>query len=259
MSVPGNGYRLSELRRLIDENAIVTYFQPVIHLQTGMVIGHEALNRGPEGSCFDRADALFSFAESAGLLCDLEKVCQLNSLKRARERTLEGKLFVNCSLHGLLRPKLGVGQLSQIVTCLGLRQENVVIEIAAHVPDETWLAVKVRLAMFRRHGFMISIDHAGAGYDSLMAMAEIEPDFVKIDVWRIRARYQRQGMDRLLEPLVRLCRRTHAAVIAEGIEDRDELETLAEMGLELGQGFYFGKPAKAFQPEYLVSWQTAAE
>src|SRR6185295_16220811 len=96
-------------------------------------------------------------------------------------------------------------------------------------------------------GFQIAIDDVGTGYNSLLAIAELRPDFVKIDHGLVR-NIDTNGTHRaLLEAIVQYTRHIGTAALAEGIETREELATIIQMGIPYGQGYLMGRPADDFR------------
>ena len=98
------------------------------------------------------------------------------------------------------------------------------------------------LRELKRDGFGIAVDDMGAGYASLQALVEIEPDFMKFDVSMVRHIDRSLIKRSLLETLVDLARRIGAEVVAEGIEGEAELATLTDLGVRLGQGRHLAPP-----------------
>ena len=102
---------------------------------------------------------------------------------------------------------------------------------------------RANVAALRGIGFAIAIDDMGAGYSSLQAVAEVEPDYLKFDISLVRDIHLSPIKRNLLEMLVALAGKIHARVIAEGVESAPEFEALRGMGVHFAQGFYFAEPA----------------
>ena len=234
------------LQRIISNNAIITYFQPIVYLQGLDILGYEALSRGPEDSGFEGTELLFTFAESTNMLLDLERLCRRNALRAAQSHQLDRSLFLNSSAKAMQDTHLTPAQLSEFVAELGLRQERIVLEITERVAIQEWESFKRVLRDFRKHGFKIAIDDMGAGYSSLQAIAELEPDFLKFDISLVRNIHENLIKIGLLETLVSLSNKINAKVIAEGIEEKDEYQALRNLGVDLGQGYFFAVPSPDF-------------
>ncbi len=231
------------LQRIISQNSILILFQPIVFLEDLNVLGYEALSRGPEDSGFEGTELLFSFAESTNMLLELERLCRKNALRAAQSLNIDRKLFLNSSAKALQDKDFTADQLAEYVSELGLSKEGIVLEITERVAIQEWDSFKKVLRQFRNHGFKIAIDDMGAGYSSLQAIAELEPDYLKFDISLVRNIHENLIKKGLLETLVSLSTKIKASVIAEGVEDREEFHTLRSLGVQLGQGYYFASPA----------------
>lgn len=236
------------LQKIISQNSILIFFQPIVYLENLEVLGYEALSRGPEDSGFEGTELLFAFAESTNMLLELERLCRRNALRAAQSMNISHKLFLNSSARALQDKEFTPDQLSEYVAELGLQQNEIVLEITERVAIQEWESFKKVLKQFRNHGFQIAIDDMGAGYSSLQAIAELEPDYLKFDISLVRNIHENLIKKGLLETLVSLSSKIHASVIAEGIEDREEYQALRSLGVQLGQGYYFASPSIQLPP-----------
>jgi EAL domain-containing protein (putative c-di-GMP-specific phosphodiesterase class I)/GGDEF domain-containing protein len=229
--------RREELVQLISEKRVRSVFHPIVRLSDRGVIGHEALTR-PIGACnFQSVEELFSFAESTDLLTDFERVCRATAIRSAARLDNRGLLFLNASARALLDPEWA-GPVEALLLQSGMRPRDVVIEITerlAVVRHETFSVLR----SFKDRGFQIAVDDMGAGYASLHALAQIEPDFLKFDVSLVRDIHKSSIKQSLLQSLRVLAEKIEARVIAEGVERAEERDTLVSLGIELGQGFLF--------------------
>lgn len=231
------------LQKIISQGSIVTFFQPIVSLQDMDILGYEALTRGPEDSGFDDPEVLFSYAENTNLILELERLCRRNALKSAQALHLDRKLFLNSSARAVLDSDFTPDHIAEFVAELGLDKRNVVLEITERIAIQEWDTFKKVLRQFRNHGFKIAVDDIGAGYSSLQAIAELEPDFLKFDVSLVRNINESLIKRGLLETLVALSHKIRAQLIAEGVETKLEFQTLRSLGVTLGQGYYFASPA----------------
>src|SRR5262245_37167418 len=236
------------LQRIISNNAIITFFQPIVYLQDLDILGYEALSRGPEDSGFEGTELLFTFAESTNMLLDLERLCRKNALRAAQNLSIDRCLFLNSSAKAMMDADFTPKHLSEYVTELGLKSENIVLEITERVAIQEWDVFKKTLRQFRNNGFKVAIDDMGAGYSSLQAIAELEPDFLKFDISLVRNIHENLIKMGLLETLVSLSSKINARVIAEGIEYKEEYKTLRSLGVHLGQGYFFATPSTNLAP-----------
>jgi EAL domain-containing protein (putative c-di-GMP-specific phosphodiesterase class I) len=117
----------------------------------------------------------------------------------------------------------------------------VVVEITERVAIVRHDEFQNALRTFKERGYRVAVDDMGAGYASLQTLASVEPDFLKFDVSLVRDIDRSRIKRSLLESLRQLADKIRARVIAEGVERPEERDTLKELGIELGQGFYFNR------------------
>jgi len=237
--VPDVRTERDELSKMIFQGGVRTAFHPIIRLRDREVIGHEALTRPLAGGSFDSVEELFAFAESSELMMEFERMCRRTAIRAAREVPDLGLLFLNASAGAVEDPEWSAGTVEQDLTGSGLKPSDVVVEITERVAIVRHDEFQSALKTFKERGYRVAVDDMGAGYASLQSLAAIEPDFLKFDVSLVRD-IDRSSIKRsLLESLRHLAEKIHARVIAEGVERPEEMQTLLELGIELGQGYLF--------------------
>lgn len=242
-----HGLRLTELRRILAARDVVIRYQPIVRLADRGVHGYEALSSGPPGDVFENPEMLFSFAEETDHIVELERLCRIQAVRGARVNGGE-KLFINCSAHGFVDPELASPQLLDEVARVGLDPRSIVFEVTERVAIREWKEFRAILGKLRDQGFAVAIDDMGAGYSSLQAVAEIEPDYLKFDISLVRDIHLSPIKRNLLETLVVLAGKIHARVIAEGVESEEEYRALRAMEVTFAQGFYFAPPGALAEP-----------
>jgi EAL domain-containing protein (putative c-di-GMP-specific phosphodiesterase class I)/GGDEF domain-containing protein len=242
------GMRLGELRRILAARDVLIRYQPIVRLDDGLIHGFEALSSGPPGDIFENPEMLFAFAEETEQIVELERLCRLQAIRGAVRLATPQKLFLNCSAHGFVDPELVSAKIVEEVQKAGRDPRDVVFEVTERVAITEWKEFRSILAALRRIGFSIAIDDMGAGYSSLQAVAEVEPDYLKFDISLVRDIHLSPIKRNLLEMLVTLADKIHARVIAEGVESEPEFHALRAMGVPFAQGFYFAAPAVLSQP-----------
>jgi EAL domain-containing protein (putative c-di-GMP-specific phosphodiesterase class I) len=238
-----HGLRLNELRRILAARDVQIRYQPIVRLGDGEIHGFEALSSGPAGDIFEKPEMLFSFAEETEQIVELERLCRLQAIRGAAVLHAPQKLFLNCSAHGFVDPELLSTTILEEVEKAGRAPSDIVFEVTERVAITEWKEFRAILASLRRMGFSIAIDDMGAGYSSLQAVAEVEPDYLKFDISLVRDIHLSPIKRNLLETLVVLAEKIHARVIAEGVESSEEFHALRAMGVTFAQGFYFAVPA----------------
>lgn len=235
--------RAQGLNALIEAQQVVTLYQPILNLEDLSVLGHEVFTRGTAGGPFEDPEQLFALALRAGRIVDFERLCRNRALDSARRHLRGGsKLFLNTAANALGDPDVAGPGFVRRVDDHGLLHDNVVLEIAERVTFDQRQRPRDVLKELKRQGFRIAIDDMGAGYSSLQAIVELEPDYLKFDIALVRNIDRSLIKRSLLETLVELSQKIGAQVIAEGIEAESELATLRELGVRLGQGRLLAPP-----------------
>jgi EAL domain-containing protein (putative c-di-GMP-specific phosphodiesterase class I)/GGDEF domain-containing protein len=234
--------RLDEVRRILRERNIRTLFQPIVRLPGREIVGFEALSRGPKGSYLETADNLFGFTERAGMLGEVELLCLDRAIDCARRLPKGSVLFLNLSMLGLEYIEAEGTGLHGRLEEVGRAPAECVLEITERTYAESASRLRERVAELRKHGFRIAIDDMGTGYSALHVLAELQPDFIKLDKMLVRDLQDEPIKRNLVSAIIRFARDSQSVVIAEGVETEDEVEVLRELGIELQQGFFFGYP-----------------
>ncbi len=231
--------RRAELAKMIDSGGIRSVFQPIVGLEDGQVMGHEALTRPTMGCSFASVKELFAFAESTEMLVDFERLCRATAIRSVAQVESPGPLFLNCSAPAVEDPEWGDGTVEGQLASGGLAPRDVVVEITERVAVVDRDSFRAALKLLKERGYRVAVDDMGAGHATLQALAEIEPDFLKFDSSLVSEIDQSSIKQSLLESLKSLAEKIHAQVIAEGVEREEERQTLVALGIELGQGFLF--------------------
>lgn len=234
--------QLSALSAILAQRSIHSLFQPIICLSERRILGYEALSRGPSNSPLHSPLNLFAIARQAGRLSELEVLCRENACRRFSELALEGKLFLNVSPESLLEPHYPSGRTLKMLEQVGLQPSRVVIELTEQTPTDDFQLLSNALHHYRDMGFSIALDDLGAGYSSLRLWSELRPNYVKIDRHFIDGIHQDPLKREFVGSILQIARASKAQVIAEGIELGEELTVLADMGVDLLQGYLLGRP-----------------
>jgi EAL domain-containing protein (putative c-di-GMP-specific phosphodiesterase class I) len=222
---------------------VVTLFQPIVDLAGRQTVGHEVFSRGPAGGPFEDGERLFALASRFGRLLELERLCRRRSLSSAFRHLRPGvKLFLNTSARALLDEAVAGEAFMRQVEAQGLAHSDVVLEITGGFSMEDRRRYQRVVRRLKQEGFSIAIDDTGAGYASLQALVEMEPDYLKFDVSLVRPLAHNRIQRSLLETLVELSAKIGARVIAAGIESEAELSAVSGLGVPLGQGRHLAPP-----------------
>jgi EAL domain-containing protein (putative c-di-GMP-specific phosphodiesterase class I) len=229
---------LERLEPVLSGGGPLVVLQPIVDLVTGLRVGSEALSRFP--AAWGKApDVCFAEAHSVGLGHELELI----ALSRAAEHltAVEGYVAMNISPATLLLPEFAA-----LMERLPL--ERVLLELSEHDPVEDYTALAEALAPFRARGMRLAIDDVGAGFSSLRHIVVTAPDVLKMDRSIVSGVDTDPVLTRLVSSLVEFGHGGGATVVAEGVETAAEAEVLRGLGVDLGQGWFFGRPAPVDAP-----------
>ncbi|MEO0283111.1 MAG: EAL domain-containing protein, partial [candidate division WOR-3 bacterium] len=221
-----------------------TVFQPIYDIENNEIFGYEALSRGPKGTEIEEPLMLFSMADALDELLKLESICHWKALLSYKKLNKKEKyLFLNTSSK-ILQEKADefIQEFIKIIDEMNYDRRKIVIEITERYAITDFKALVKNINYLKEEGFLISIDDVGVGYSSLHTLAELKPDFLKYDMILVRDMHKDLIKQRLLEMVLNFGKSVNTPVIAEGVEKKEEYETLLSLGVKYAQGFYLSKP-----------------
>lgn len=234
--------KLMEFHNIIEQQIIHSVYQPIVSLHDGQVHGYEALSRGPEHSELRSPLELFRLAEMEGELYRLDLIARQKAVQGLQGKAYERKVFINIPAQIIHDPDFTPGQTRKMIEACGLSPEQIVFEITERSSIEDFTTAKKILSHYRSQGYQIAIDDAGAGYSSLLAIAELQPDYIKIESALVQNIHRDKLKETVLETFVSFAKKLNIPLIAEGIEESEDLIKLMEMGVQFGQGYFIGRP-----------------
>jgi len=244
-SRPAAAARTPSVLNLIDGGQLVMAFQPIAQLGDGMVYGHEALVRPPAHSGFAGPDQLFAAARAQGIEIELELHCVRLALASWAHTQSAGRLFINISARALTTA-LAQRDIDEIFSLTGrgsLAPAGLVVELTEHEHVRDFDALGAAVARLRRHGARLALDDFGDGRSSLRLWSELKPEIVKIDKYFAHELHRHPEKLQTMRALLQISQTLGSVMVAEGIEDADELRVLRDLGIHLGQGWLLGRPA----------------
>lgn len=241
--------RAARLREIVIAERIRTLIHPVFELETMRVVGYEALSRGPEGSEFEYPDKLFAVAYDADLVMRLERVCRKKAFEAVAPMARGRLLFLNVEPDSVGDPQLRDALSTEVLTDAAIDPSMVVLELTERAAIADFAQFRATLDYVRALGFGVAVDDAGAGYGSLQCLAEVQPEWLKVDISLVRGCDTDGVRATLIESLVAFADRVGAKLIAEGIETESELATLREIGVKYGQGYLLSTPSPEVLPD----------
>jgi EAL domain-containing protein (putative c-di-GMP-specific phosphodiesterase class I) len=227
-----------ELRRILDEGLVRSVYQPIVDLDTGFVVGYEALARGPVGSPLERPDRLFAVAHASGVVAELDWACRAAAVRGALEVGLRQTLFVNVE-PSLLDAAVPADVAAVLARASG--ELDLVLELTERALTDRPAEMLARTEALRGAGFRVALDDVGADPRSLALMPFVAPDVIKLDL-RLVQDNPTPGIAAIVHAVNAESERSGAVLLAEGIETEEHLAVARALGARYGQGWLFARP-----------------
>ncbi len=230
------------LDKMIDNQLLHFAYQPIVSVKTADLWGYELLMR-PDVPELKSAGAVLRLAKEQGKLHHIERLTWFGALESARmmiDRGMLGrevKLFIN----SIASQKMDLIERQHVIDSYTDLLRQVVLEIT-EAEDNNKDYTQRKMAFIRGNGGEVAIDDYGTGYNSELALVDIPCEYVKMDASFVRDVHKDPNKQALAKNLVDYAHARGIAVLAEGIETRDEMEAIISFGVDYLQGFYLGMP-----------------
>lgn len=237
--------RVRQFRRILDERSFSLVYQPIVTLTNGMTHHFEALSR------FDIQDSpynqfeMITFAEDVGLINEFDQAVIGRVIKRLRQlQSDKVNVSMAANVSGRsLSSQLFMDDLIEVLAGAEDLKKNLSLEIteSAKIADLDALA-KV-LDTIRAMGFKVYLDDFGAGVSGFQYLRQLRVDALKIDGMYIREATENATDRAFLRSMVTLCQELGIETVGEWVETEGHAALLKSIGVDYGQGYYFGKPS----------------
>lgn len=256
-------YAREELSQAISGDELINYYQPKVDLESGNVIGVEALVRWRH-----RADGLvypdqfIGLAEKSGLIDDLTRVVLGNALHQARiwqDAGLQLCVAVNVSMDNLISfdfPDF----VAQAVHQAGVPPTSLILEVTeSQLMNDPLMALDI-LTRLRLKRISLSIDDFGTGHSSLAQLRDIPFDELKVDQSFVHGVGRDPSLRTLFDASLGMGRQLGMKTVAEGVEDREDWDFLRSADCDTAQGYFIAKPMTAAAlPCWIEEWEERCE
>lgn len=232
---------ICELRRIIDEESIKVSFQPIYFLKPMRLFGLEMLSRPQTATTMSNPEIFFKNALNYGVYYEVEMIGWRKAMKMASD-LFDGrqKLFLNCDPY-LVESKR-FNSIKEIFSGYGLTSNEVFLEVTERSAVIAFEVFYEQLREFRQDGFKIAVDDLGTGYSSLESIIKIKPEAIKLDRHIVQGLCHDPYKRSIVKLLVSFCKGNGTICVAEGIETKEDFDTLVELGVDAGQGYYLCRP-----------------
>lgn len=236
---------VADLQRAIESGQIVPYFQPVVDIRSGRLVGAEVLARWrkPDGSLV-MPGSFIPLAESSGLIIDITKrlmrqVCA--DVGPAIGRRPGFKIGFNFTAV-LFSNRNIIRDVRSVFAGSPIALSQVVLELTEREPIADLTETRQVIAALQGIGVRIAIDDVGTGHSGLSYMLKLGVDIIKIDKMFVDALGSDSKSVTIVETLVDLARNMRMDIVAEGVENFEQVAHLREIGIRSAQGFVFAPP-----------------
>ncbi|HEV3232216.1 MAG TPA: EAL domain-containing protein [Candidatus Dormibacteraeota bacterium] len=226
--------QIQRIQGVLQGKLLGMVFQPIVDLVRRETVGVESLARfsaDPPRS----PDKWFNEAHAVGLGAELELVAMADALDQLRLLPDHAYMSINSS------PETALSE--HLATMLsGVPLDRVVLEVTEHAAVSDYEALLAALVDFRAQGLRLAVDDMGSGYANMKHILRLAPDIIKLDVDLIRGIDGDPARRALAGSLSAFAHQINAKIVAEGVENEKECAVLIELGVPLGQGFFFARP-----------------
>ncbi len=250
----------TDLRQAVEQNQFKLQYQPIVCLESGRLLGFEALIRWDHPlRGMVRPDRFISIAEETGLIVPIsEWVIQTaaGQLKQWHDRYPEYQTLamnINLSKNHLIQPGV-VEQVSQLLQAIGVDLHTVTLEVTESMIMDNEVVVPV-LHQLREMGMKLAMDDFGTGHSSMSNLYRFPIDMLKIDRSFISVMDQNRGYPAIVHAIVTLAHNLGMIVVAEGIETVDQVAQLQALECDRGQGYIFARPLDPQDAEQRINGQ----
>jgi diguanylate cyclase (GGDEF)-like protein len=253
----------SELRRALEKEQIEVFYQPIIALETDQIIAFEALARWHHPKLgWVSPGEFIPIAEETGLISDIglfimdQALSQTIIWQNTNKQFKNLMISVNLSSYQLADIDLYQDSM-QIIQSHNFPKDKLRLEVTESLLIDNFDSARQILNSYAEAGIKILLDDFGTGYSSLSYLHHFPIHVLKVDRSFVMEMDKRDENMAIISTIKTLAESLNMEVVAEGIEENHQRQTLKNMGFEYGQGFYFAKPMPAKEITRMLKWTVA--
>ena len=253
----GQSNLVGKILKGIDGDEFTLYYQPEYNLETKKVIGVEALARwiSPDNYMAITPDVFIPIAEKSGLIYELDRMMLHKALKQKMIWEKEGLEHIELSINlsgKTVENEMAFRVIEEIIASYTVNYKTVIIEITETMIIKGIDSVVERLNRLRKYGIRFALDDFGTGYSSLIHMIKLPIDIIKIDRSFIKSIPKCSEETVITKNILAMAHDLNFKVVAEGIENVEQLEYLKVNSCEGGQGFLLCGPLPSDEVEGII-------
>jgi EAL domain-containing protein (putative c-di-GMP-specific phosphodiesterase class I) len=239
-----NGLSTLWLGDILIDRRYVSLMQPIVSASNhGLVMGYEFLLRGlhTDGTQIP-ASVLFETAETCEMLYALDMAAGESAARTAKSMNIEKSVFVNV-LPRTIGDEAGLDAwLLSVLSASEINTDQIVFELVESQQLSDVRALRRLVDKLHAAGIRVALDDFGSGFNNLVGLIEVEPDFIKLDKSLVENTANDSRKLSLIAGVINTAKQSDIAVIAEGIEDVETAEVMLSVGVDYLQGYFIGYP-----------------
>jgi EAL domain-containing protein (putative c-di-GMP-specific phosphodiesterase class I) len=248
------------LPRLIGSDSLFTVVQPLVSMSERRTVAYECLIRARDAGRTIEAHKLINAARVMGLVHQLDKAAWRSAIRNGRNLVKQGhQLFINFTPSSISELKFCLQD--AIATCreYDIPFERLVFEVTEAEQIRDIAQLERIISEYRTEGAKVALDDLGSGYSSILHLADLLPDYVKLDQGLVRGAHNDYVRSVLLKGITDAAHELGILVVAEGVETEEDLKFCIAIDADLVQGFFLAKPAEEPQAVAPQAIQTLSE
>ncbi len=242
------------VRTVLREDRLFSVYHPMVDARSGDIFAYEALIRGhhPHVDEVVGAGRLIYACEKLNLQNALDQQARVTALRDSNVLDLERtKLFMNFLPSSIYDPDICLRSTMAAARERGIPLDRLVFEVIEAEEVQSMDGLRRIVRYYREHGAGIALDNISSGFASLQLLADLLPDYAKIDGHLVAQAAESASARQTLESIASLARKLNVKVIAEGIETMEQMRVCVEAGADYLQGYLFARPAAVPETVYL--------
>jgi EAL domain-containing protein (putative c-di-GMP-specific phosphodiesterase class I) len=236
------------LEQLLAPGALHPVFQPIVDVsRPGALRLHalEALMRGPRGTNLEHAGVLFEYVRRRHEEARIDRACYAAVLEAAAALPGQPRVSINVHASTLVKDRGFVAFLAEGAEARGVALSRLILELLEHTPFWDVRPLLEALGEVRRLGIEVALDDVGVGQSNYRMMVECRPDYFKLDRYFMVGLGEDRYRQAVVASLASLARTLGARAVAEGVEQERDLQLVADLGVDLVQGYLLARPMPA--------------
>lgn len=234
------------MQTALENGEFAVFLQPKIALADESIVGAEALVRWVKGDgTIIRPDDFIPLFEKNGFIKKVDFVVLEQVLRMLQYQLMKGKRAVPVSVNFSRRNQEDADFVDHIMECVNRYQvppELVQAEVTESVYLYDLQTLNENMKRLKRNGVTVSIDDFGSGYSSLNILSKVSADVIKLDRQFLEESEMEKSTPEFLKSLVKMIKQLGFAIIAEGVETKEQIRMLKDAGCDQVQGYYYAKP-----------------